>query len=279
MSHKTNEIMKATYYLNESRKKNLYCRINDGKERVTFSLDYTVDKKEWDLRNETVKFENEYYYVISNFKNYLNEKYEEFRQGGKDEILDRLKNEALSLTEDCGIEGIAKKLFNYYNKKHDIPQYDDFIKAFEKYSNLGKEEYRVQTIGTVIHFHTKKTIYEMNTYEGKTAELKSIIENRYYSEIYTQTNKNIWSEIYLDGGLGNTFSKGDFLPSVLNEWEIYWSETYQDVKEKNGKTDHLNSMKEDSWRRFQVFMECYNYDGDAIKLSCKIDDMILFLFP
>jgi len=264
--------MKITYYLNEGRKKNLYCRINDGKERVTFSLEYSIDKKEWDPKYETVKDENEYYYTLSDLKNYLNKKYGEFKHEGKDNILNRLKNEMALLTEDGGIEGIAKNLFNYHNKEDGLPEYDDFVKAFENFSKLKKGQYKVETVGSVIHFHAKDIIYEMDTYEGKIANLKFFIENRLYDEIYTQTNESIWSEIYIDAGI----DKNIFLPKMLWEWEKYWNETYKEIQETVGKTNHLDAGKEASWRSFQVFMNCYNDAGDSIGLAYNIDDSILF---
>ena len=50
--------MKVAFYLNENRKKNLYCRISDGVERVTFSLDYCVDAKKWDPKKEEFKWDS-----------------------------------------------------------------------------------------------------------------------------------------------------------------------------------------------------------------------------
>lgn len=264
--------MKTTYYLNKGRNKNLYCRISDGNERVTFSLEYSVDDKNWDQRKSMVKMENEYYYALSEFKRYLNEKYEKLKSEGKDNILERLKNEALSMTEDSGIDGIAEKIFNYYNKEDGLPEYNAFIKAFEKFSNLNKDQYIAETVGSAIHFHTKDLVYEMDTYEGRAANLKHLIESRSYDEICIETDGVIWSDIYSDPGI----HKSEFLPEMLKEWEIYWDEKYEEVQEKVGKTNHLDAKKEASWRSFQVFMECYDGAEDGIKLAYNISDFILF---
>jgi hypothetical protein len=272
MYYKNMSIMKTTYYLNKGRNKNLYCRINDGKERATFSLEYTVNEKDWDPRGESVKFKDEYYFILNDFKKYLNERYEKLKYEGKDHIIDRLKNEALSFMKDSGIEGVAKNLFNHYNKKDHIPEYDDFVKAFEKFSNLKKGEYKVEAIGSMIHFHTEDVVYEMDTYEGKTANLKFLIKNRLYDEIYTETDKSIWSHIYVDAGI----DKIVFLPEMLLEWEKYWNQQYKEIQEKIGKTNHLDAHKEESWRSFQVFMNCYNDAGDIIDLAYNINDFILF---
>jgi hypothetical protein len=264
--------MKITYYLNEGRKKNLYCRISDGAERVTFSLDYAVEAEDWNSKKEEIDDENEYYFALMDFKRYLEKKYHEFQIEGKDKILERLKNEALSFIKESGLEGIAKNMFDYFNKESELPKYDEFVQAFEKFSKLKKGEYKVETVGEVIYFHTQKQIYEMNTYEGMTSLLKSYIEKRSYNEIYTETDVNIWSEIYIDAGI----EKNTFMPEMLLEWEIYWKNTYKEIKESVGKTDHLDEQKQESWRQFQVFMECYADSPDVIKLAYAIDDMQIY---
>lgn len=264
--------MKVAYYLNEGRKKNLYCRISDGAEKVTFSLDYSVDPEKWNAKKEEIHSENEYYFTLIDFKKYLTGKYHELKNEGQDNVLMRLKNEALLFTEEKGINGIAEKMFNYFNKNNELPEYAGFVKAFEKFSGLKKGEYKIETVGTIIHFHTKEDIYELDTYEGLTCRLKSFIENKSYDEIYTETNENIWSDIYTDAGI----EKHVFLPKLLSQWEEYWNNEYRDIREKTGKTSHLDELKRQSWRQFQVYMTCYDNGEDAIKLAYKIDEMGLY---
>lgn len=264
--------MKIVYYLNEGRKKNLYCRISDGVERVTFSLEYSVDPKKWNVKKEEADFDDVHFFTLMDFKKYLTKKYHEFKNEGKDDVLARLKNEALSFVENDGINGVAEKMFDYFNKDNSLPKYKEFVRAFEKFSKLKKCDYKVETVGEVIHFHTKDTIYEMDTYEGLTVRLKSFIENKSYDEICTETNVDIWSEIYLDAGI----EKHVFLPKMLRQWEIYWNDKYSDIKEKVGKTTHLDEMKQQSWRQFQVYMNCYGDCGDIIQLAYSIDEMELF---
>lgn len=264
--------MKVTYYLNEGRKKNLYCRINDGKERVTFSLEYALEKKEWDPRSEMVKSENEYFFTLSKLKKYLIGRYEELKGEDKDSVLEILKNEALSLMKDTGMDGIAENLFDYYNRGSNVPLYNSFVQAFEQFKGLKKGEYKTETIDSLIHFHVGKKVYEMDTYEGKTSRLKFFIKNKSYDEIYTETSEMIWNEMFLNAGI----SKNVFFPKLLSEWESYWDEKYKKVKEKIGRTDHLDSGKDASWRGFQVFMECYDHKPDTIELACEINDSVFF---
>jgi hypothetical protein len=264
--------MKVAYYLNEGRKKNLYCRISDGAEKVTFSLDYSVDPEKWNAKKEELDSENEYYFTLIDFKKYLTGKYHELKNESQDNIMMRLKNEALLFTKEKGIDGIAERMFDYFNKDNALPKYAGFVQAFEKFSGLKKGEYKIETVDPVIHFHTKENTYEIDTYEGLTCSLKSFIEDKSYDEIFTQTNVNIWSEIYIDAGI----EKHVFLPELLSQWEEYWNNKYRDIKEKIGKTSHLDELKRQSWRQFQVYMACYDDCGDAIKLAYEIDDIVLY---
>lgn len=264
--------MKISYYLNEGRNKNLYCRISDGTERVTFSLDYTINPENWNSKKDEINDEDIYYFTLLDFKKYLYKRYQYLKNEEKTNILGILKNEALTMLDNSGIEGIARKMFDDNNEINGLPKYDEFVLAFEKYSNLKKGNYKIETVGNVIHFHTNDNIFEVDSYEGKTAFLKSIIDGKSYDEIFTETNKNIWSEIYIDAGI----EKHIFLPQMLSEWESFWRKKYIVVKEKVGQTDHLDMMKQHSWRQFQVFMECYNDCGDIIKLAYEIDDLDLY---
>jgi hypothetical protein len=264
--------MKISYYLNEGRKKNLYCRISDGAERVTFSLEYAISTETWNSKKEEIDDEDIYYFTLLDFKKYLNKRYQYLKNEEKTNILSILKNEALAILGDSGIEGIARKMFDDNNEINGLPKYDEFVLAFEKYRNLKKGSYKAETVGTVIHFHTNDNIFEVDSYEGKTAFLRSVIDGRSYDEIYIETKENIWSEIYIDAGI----EKHIFLPQMLIEWESYWDKKYQDVKESVGRTDHLDKMKQHSWRKFQIFMECYNDCDDIIKLAYDIDDQDIY---
>lgn len=264
--------MKVAFYLVAGRKKNLYCRINDGKERITFSLEYAVDPKEWDLKKEMLDDEDVQYYTLRELKNRLNKKYHILKTEGKEDILTLLKNDADNLMNGNGLEGIAKSLFNLENKDKGVPSYDEFIKTFEKFSGLNKDQYKVQPLDELIHFHTEEDVFVMDTYSGLHERLKGYVERDSYSEIYTQTESWIWSEIYVDAGI----EKHKFIPTLLSNWERYWFQKYKEIKEKVGHTGHLDEMKAGSWRGMQVFMECYNDAGDIIKLASEIDEMDLY---
>jgi hypothetical protein len=236
-------------------------------------MEYEVDPAKWNSKKGELDFEDIHHFTTIHFKEFLMKKYLELKNEGKDEVLVRLKNEALTFTQEAGIEGIAEKMFDLLNDGKALPEYKYFIQAFEKFSNLKKGEYKVETIDNMIRFHTNDNkVFEMDTYEGLKSRLQSIIDERCYDDICVLTDENIWGDIYTDGGI----KKSEFLPVMLNEWRVFWNKQYQDFREKTGKTDHLNMLNQESWRNFQVFMACYDDAHDVINLAFNIDDLELY---
>ena len=264
--------MKVTYYLTEGRKKNLYCRITDGQDRVTFSLGHSIDPKVWSSKKEEGSHDDPYFYTLWDFKKYIEKRYYELKSEGKSGILKLLKIEASEFVDKSGIEGLARKMFDWGNERDGICKYDVFIKAFEQHTGLSKEHYKATTVGNEIYFYTDDNKFVIDTYEGLTARLHDYFDRKSYDEIYTMTEHGIWSKIYKDPGI----LKHEFVPKMLDEWERYWSKSYSNTKARVGNTDHLDDRKNHSWRQFQVFMECYNDSTDVIKLASDIDDMTLY---
>jgi hypothetical protein len=264
--------MKIAYYLNEGRKKNLYCRITDGSERITFSLDQTIDPKEWNERKEEINDEYVHHFTLSSLKHHLSKLYHQLKAENKEKILPMLKTEAESLMDGIGLKGIDRNLFNKENDQYGVPNYDDFIAAFEKYSGLTNDQYKVETLGSLLHIHTEDQVYEMDTYHGLTERIDSFIKERSYDEIYTMTDGRIWSTIYIDlGGI----PKHEFIPVMYREWLRKWQDTYIEIKKEVGRTDHLLEQQTSSWRALQVFMECFEGAGDAIELAINVNDLEL----
>lgn len=250
--------MTITFYLNNERKQNLYCRISEGKERAVFSLGYKVDSKDWNKAKEELVWSDPHHHTLINLKKYLIELSEEMRAQGKTEIPNRIKNTLSDITKNDGISGIDRILFNK-KKSESVPDYDNFVEAFEKFSKLKKGQYNVEVLDNQIWFHTQDKCYIGHTYEGLTAELGEMVENRWYDEL-NHSDFSAWNEVLMDGGevLGTPgIGRGKMYRALFNEWRIFWAEKYKDVKESVGKTDHLDALKEDSWRALQVFMKCY----------------------
>jgi len=126
--------MTVAYYLVPDRKTNLYCRISDGKDRVTFSLDYHVNEKKWNSKKEELDQNDVHYFTLGEFKDELYTKYHLLKATDEKNLLGILKKEAENLMNGKGLDGIAESVFNLRNKDYGIPPYDEFIKAFEKHS-------------------------------------------------------------------------------------------------------------------------------------------------
>ncbi|WP_159468063.1 hypothetical protein [Dyadobacter sp. 3J3] len=266
--------MEITYFLNTAEEENLYCRITEDSDSVSFPLHYGVDEDEWDLENDEVSPDDPYFYSLMSFKAFLEERYEALKMERATDILNKLKSEVEAITEESGIQGIARKMFDDENASEGIPSYDQFIAAFEKFSGLGNEEYEALVIDNTLEFGTEDgDDFQMDTVAGLKTRLRSFIEKKSYAEIGMMTSKFIWSKIYNDAG---GIEKHIFLPEMLLEWEIFWDIEYEEIKNAGGETAYLDKTKEKSWRQFQVFMACYSDSVDIIQLAFEIDDMELY---
>ena len=266
--------MEITYYLNEAEEENLYCRLVDGAETLSIALGYEIDSTEWDDENGEVSPDDPYFYTLMSFKEYLANRYKDLKGNGLVHVLTAIKSEVETLTEESGIRGIARKMFDEENSDQGIPAYDGFIKAFETFSGLDEDEYEALVIDNTLEFVTEEgDEFQMDTVAGLTARLRSFIDKKSYSEIGIMTSKLNWSKIYADAG---GIEKHIFLPEMMLEWEAYWDDEYEAVLNAGGKTDELPKLKERSWRRFQVFMSCFNDNVDIIQLAFEIDDMELY---
>jgi len=266
--------MEITYYLNGAEEENLYCRIQDESGSVSFSLGHTIDEDEWDDENDDVSTDDSYFYSLISFKTYLEERYDTLRIEGKADVLKLIKEEIEAITEESGIQGIARRMFDGENRLDGIPAYDDFITAFEQFSGLDEEEYEALVIDNTLEFGTAEgDDYQMDTVAGLKARLRSFIAKKSYTELGIMTSKFIWSKIYNEAG---GIAKHIFLPEMLLEWEIFWDNEYEELKNAGSDTAQFEIAKAKSWRQFQVFMACFSDSVDIIQLAFEIDDMELY---
>ena len=97
-------------------------------------------------------------------------------------------------------------------------------------------------------------------------ELRLMIKERQYEHIFLETNKNIWSEIYIDSGI----EKSKFISKLYNEWQIYL-----EYKSKSVSKERCNELKEESWRELSLLAMVYD-DCNPIEFSYEINDMVLY---
>jgi predicted nuclease of restriction endonuclease-like (RecB) superfamily len=256
-----------SYFLDSNK---LHIAIKERKSKVSVNLGYVpVD---WDEKKQRLGWEDPHHFALDDFERYLSAVYLDSKLEKVSEKFNELKERIKEMLMADGITEIARRVFNWSNKEDGVPTYDDFVTAFEQYTKLSRQEYQVETVGTIILFKTEGKVYEMDSYEGKTAVLKSFIENKSYDEIYTETHASIWNEIYIDAGI----EKEKFIPGLINEWDIYWENKYEEIKKLVGKTAHLDKIKERSWRSLEVFIQMYNEAGNIITLACDLDDSVLY---
>jgi len=256
--------MKISYYLNSERKKNLYCRISDGKERATFSLGDYVDPETWDVKNEDLKWENQYSGALRSLKKVLTEKYETLKNNDPKAKLELLKNEALNYVENEGLEELQKKLWNN-RVGTSIGIYQDFISAIEKYSGIKRNQLKIYCYDYSMNYSIPDgTHYEVDTNDGHFLFLKDLVLSHNYDTIFTETNSELWHQIYIDQGI----RKSDFIPRFLFNWEQYW----ENQKLIIPSTSIYQKLKERSWNQFTVFMSCYN-DSDPFELANNLNDI------
>lgn len=255
--------MEIKYFLKQNNSKNLYCQISEKRATINFSMEYNVDPERWDTKEGDRS--DPHYFALQNFIEYLLLRYFELESSRKENILSILREEGIDLLANSGIGGVSRNIFNGKCKKFGIPEYDEYLLAFQKYTGLKKDNYQIEILGYSLRFHIEKEIYEMNTYEGQIALLKEVIENKSYFSIVKLTDKNIWKEIYYDD-----IPKHKILSAMQHELESYFKEgggigTEKSIREKEKRL----------WDELQLFNDCYD-KGSIIELAWEINKNILY---
>jgi hypothetical protein len=269
LTQKNSDKLIISFSNSQETKESIHINLRYKKDIITLDLFYKPTKKEWDKDKSFLTEECQYHYSLIDFKNYIQLL---FGAANKNKLsFNKLETEIKSIINGS-IENVQEFIFDYNNKDSDVPKYSDFLKAFELHSSIKRSQYEVHALDSIIHFKTKKDIFEISCYQSLTKYLKKYINNLRYDEIYSETNKRIWSEIYLDAGI----EKSKFIPVMQGELERYWRTLYKEVKKEIGHTEHLDESKEESWRMFRSFIDLYNDSGDIIDLAYDFDDMVLY---
>ncbi|GAB0157828.1 hypothetical protein CHRYSEOSP005_31140 [Chryseobacterium sp. Alg-005] len=261
--------MKITFYLQADTGQNLYCLINDGKDETAFSMNYVIDPQLWDSEKGEVNDNNPYFFVLQDFKNYLSRRYFELKAVETVAVLNILKEETLDLLKKSGIDGISKKVFNIMSAEIGLPEYDGYLLAFEKYTGLKRENYKVEILDYHLRFHTDDEVYEIDTYEGTTTLLKNIINHRSYLDIITLTEEDNWSEIY-----DEYIPKEKFISVMLDELEYCLRDNFKSTG-LYIKNENIKKFKEEIRRQFEVFKNRYEH-SNVIDLALEINEDILY---
>lgn len=267
--HKNKDELTIHYSKSHEKNNTIHLILKYAKKTVLLDLFYKLSEKEWDKEESFLSWESQYYYSLLDFKRYIQSLFETMDKS--DISFNKLVLEIKSIIKD-NIENIQEFTFNYNNRKSDIPKYSDFLKAFEIYSKLSRDQYSAQALDYIIHFKTPKGSFEISTCQSLTEYLKNYIDDYSYCEIYTQTDVHIWSEIYSDTGI----EKSKFIPVMQNQLEHYWHTIYKGIKKEIGRTEHLDKNKEESWRKFKTFTDLYDDSKSIIELAYDFDEMVFY---
>lgn len=262
--------MEVEYYL-EPASQDLYCRITQGARQESFSLGYQVPAGHWDAQRKELTLDDNYFTALYNLHKYLLQRYKDLQETllPKADILHALKEEIETIIRQGGIEKLLACLFDKEYVAHGIPPFEEFVRAFEKYSSLPHDKFHATPVGSGVLFETEDESYEMQTFEGISHEVEEAINCKNYNALAEDTYPPAWDEVYYDSGI----SKHDFIPAMLIEWEIFWQDRKRSTK-ANEKI--LKEKMEESWRQFQVFMECYREDESPIELAEMLSHEILY---
>lgn len=255
------------YFLNK-KDGGLYLKISTLSNSATIDFKYKPKNQNWDSSNSSLKWDDVFYYSCLNFEKYINSRYQILVREKTSKPFTILTKEINQIARN-GIEKVSEFLFDYNNKNTNISKYAEFIEAYEKHIAHKRVDYIAQALDSTVLFETKDGMFEINTYNGKAGTLKNYIDNRFYDAILLETEEYIWSEIYVDSGI----DKAEFIPVLLNEWEIYWDKKYEG---DSPETSHISKIKEQSLRKLNKFCDLYNDVGDIIKLAYDFDPITLY---
>lgn len=248
------------YFLGENN--SLCLSVNIGKKSKNFDFYYNP-KKNWNQKLEKLDSDDPYYYSLKSFENFITS-----------QIYKKRDNIELNIIKMIGgnIQNLAANLFNLRNHNYEIPEYFEFIEAFEHYSKLDKSKYKTIVIEDLIQIKTKKKWYEIHTLESRIKRIQYYIENRFYEEIHVFTSFSAWSEVYRDYGL----LKHQFIPVFLREWDYYWEHEYEISEKLNTPKSHIDELKNNRLMKFDKFSDLYNETNDVIELAFDLDYEIFY---
>lgn len=259
------------YFISDEKKGQLHLLISNDRKFGLVNLKYSPPKRSWNKISKELAMEDPFYFTLKDFEAFIQTRFLELKTSKTKNFFDIVLQEVSRFSE-CGIKKIAEFIFNFNNKKFDIQDFNSFLKAFEHYTQLRPSQYQVVAIGKNLIFKTKDKSFEIETYESLTAKLNEYITDKFYDEIYLNTDEYIWNEVFLNSDI----KKHEFIPRMLNEWEGYWGSIYQEIKNELGHTHHLDKHKDISFKKLEKLFELYNETDNIIQLAYELDELELF---
>ncbi|PQJ79511.1 DUF4365 domain-containing protein [Polaribacter porphyrae] len=251
------------YFLGD--KNSLCLSINKEKYQMSFDFNYNP-RNNGNYKLKKLNNDDPFYSTLKNFEKIINKK-----------IYSKEKNLELSLLKIIGgnIEFLRSNIWNRENYSNNIPSYEDFMLAFERYSGLKKSEYQTNISDGFIYIYSEddKT-FEIHTLESRQKQIQNFILMSDFEFIKVFTSFSAWSEIYMDyGGI----HKHNFIPLFLNIWDYYWNNEYEMSKKLNTPTNNIDELKNSYRKKYKEFKKLYNKSENIIELS--FDFSFDFFYP
>jgi len=268
-----NEHMKVAFYLSGTRKKNLYCRVSDGKERFTLSLGKNVEIDQWDQETESPKADFDLAEDLKGFKSYLEQKYHELKLNAKQsEVLPLLKAEAIKLfnnqNEPKEEDWIAARA-RLHDLKHAHPA-ENYLKAFLKFSGAKMNEIKYKPIGGHMLVLYEDTTYMISHGDDFKEDYKHYFEKESYDEIYTETPAQMWDHFLSEVC---PFETDELMVELYRAWHIYWDKKRDEIK---GGEQRYERFRTDAFRDLQIFFQTLQVNSaKAIENASSINDLQL----
>ena len=232
--------------------------LSDEEIMTTVNLNYRPDPENWKENKSELSWEDPYYFIVADLIIGLKERYVQLLSHDANPI-PFLTEELNTKISELGLAGIAKKDFDIKNAPNHVPTYHQFITAFKHFSGLTEDQFTVTCLDAQLIIKAGKDVWEMDTFEGRTALLKSYVEKKSYDDIYTDTNEQIWNLVYHENGV----DKQDLYPILLREWRDY-ADQQTDV------------IQDDSWKFLQELLRRYDQTHDLVLLAYEIDEYRIY---
>lgn len=271
--------MKISFYLNEARQKNLYCRISDGSNKLSFSLGKAVKQSDWDEKESMPKSSkaSELYYDLKEFKDFLEKKYFEFKsKNNSEKVLQQLKQEAFHLlnasknTASESESNLSEALIKLRDMKHSHPT-ENYLKAFMLYSGAKKKDIQYKNIYGHIAILYKDITYMVSHRDDLRKEYQYYFENKSYIEIGGgEIPSELWS-YFLKEIL--ELPVDELIIALYHQWQIYWGEKKAII---GGEKERYERLRRQSWESLQILISTIQFNSqDIVKNAESIGDELI----
>jgi hypothetical protein len=232
--------MQVTYYLDQTKNPNLYCRLSSGGRWVSFSLFHDLDVSEWNQEEHFVLSGCQYDWVLSKYRAYMSELYENTQAGDEKERLEIVKLMVALLPKYGGLEALQEYFFDKENDE--FITYQNLIQSIEKLLCKDRSKFEIFPYDHGLQVKVAENLsYYLKCEQWLYRELSDLVINRRYSELYFCTEDVIWRSVLQMFEFDHNMRK--FLSGLMNESRRLWEKQSFPFENEGHETKHLESIK------------------------------------